>query len=56
MTLKNQLEELEAKIKGLEKKLDAVLNILVSDLYDDDFQEQTVMEPEEVHNELTKLN
>lgn len=56
VTLKNQLKELETKIKGLERKLDAVLNILVSDIYGDEFQEHPDVDPEEIHNELTKLN
>jgi uncharacterized protein Yka (UPF0111/DUF47 family) len=56
MTLKRQLEDLESRIKGLEKKLDAVLNILVSDLYEDEFQDPSVIEMEDVHDELTKFN
>jgi hypothetical protein len=56
VTLKKQICDLELRIKGLERKLDVMLNILVSDLYEDEFQEHPMVGPEEIHNELTKLN
>ncbi|GEM_PF-2796900 len=55
MTLEKQLEELESRIKGLERKLDAVLNILVSDLYEEELPEHPFPGQEEEES-FTRLN
>lgn len=55
MVDKNDLKRIELKIRELEKKLDAVLNLLVEDM-DDDFSEGAEIFPEDSFEGLTKLN
>ena len=52
----NQLKTLEFRIKELEKKLDVVLNLLVSEYYDDDAGEAPTFEIGELDAGLVKLN
>lgn len=51
----NDLKRIELKIAELEKKLDAVLNLLIEDM-DDDFSEDPEIFPGDSFEGLTKLN
>ncbi|MBR9680981.1 MAG: hypothetical protein GOU98_04115 [Candidatus Altiarchaeota archaeon] len=51
-----ELQNLELKIKELEKKLDIVLNMLMADYFEDDGEEGAPFEVHALEHDLAKLN